>query len=74
MIIQISASYSRVNDELYKIGPHLIIIICVREDEIPEILKGCHDEPCGGHFADKRIAYKILLLGYYWPSLFKNAK
>eukprot|EP00253_Pinus_taeda_P025326 PITA_25326 len=39
-----------------------------------EILKACHDGPCGGHFADKRIAYKVLLLGYYWPCLFKDAK
>eukprot|EP00253_Pinus_taeda_P035980 PITA_35980 len=47
---------------------------CVREDEMPDILKACHDEPCGGHFADKRTAYKILSLGYFWPSLFKDAK
>eukprot|EP00253_Pinus_taeda_P017664 PITA_17664 len=47
---------------------------CVREDEMPDILKACHDEPCGGHFADKRTTYKILSLGYYWPSLFRDAK
>ena len=36
--------------------------------------KACHDELCGGHFADKRTAYKILNLGHYWPSIFKDAK
>eukprot|EP00253_Pinus_taeda_P016892 PITA_16892 len=41
---------------------------------MPDILKECHDEPCGGHFADKRTTYKILSLGYFWPSLFKDAK
>eukprot|EP00253_Pinus_taeda_P026141 PITA_26141 len=41
---------------------------------MPDILKACHDEPCSGHFADKRMAYKILSLGYYWPSLFKDTK
>eukprot|EP00253_Pinus_taeda_P036172 PITA_36172 len=41
---------------------------------MPEILKACHDEPCGGHFADNRTTYKILSLGYYWPSIFKDAK
>eukprot|EP00253_Pinus_taeda_P030398 PITA_30398 len=45
-----------------------------REDEMPNILKACHDEPCGGNFADKRKAYKILSLGYFWPSLFKDEK
>eukprot|EP00253_Pinus_taeda_P011648 PITA_11648 len=47
---------------------------CVREDEMLDILKACHDEPCDGHFADKRTAYKILSLGYYWPSIFRDAK
>jgi hypothetical protein len=39
-----------------------------------DILKACHDEPCGGHFSDKRTTYKILQLGYYWPSIFKDTK
>ena len=37
-------------------------------------MKACHDGPCGGHFADKRTTHKILRMGYYWPSLFKDAK
>ena len=73
-IIQESAHYSWISNELFKTGPDFVIRRCVREDEIPDILKACHDEPCGGHFADKRIAYKILSLGYYWSPLFKDAK
>lgn len=38
-IIQISARYSWITNELYKTGPDLMIKRCVREDEIPEILK-----------------------------------
>ena len=38
-----------------------------------EILCACHDGPCGDHFSDKRTTYKILLSGYYWPNLFKDA-
>ena len=73
-IIQTSASYTWITNELYKIGPDLTIRRCVQEDEMPEILKACHDEPCGGHFANNRIAYKTLHLGYYWPSIFRDAK
>jgi len=39
-----------------------------------DIFKYCHDGPCGGHFADKRTTYKILQSGYYWPTIFKDAK
>ena len=28
---------------------------------------------CGGHFSDKRKAYKVLHSSYYWPSIFKDA-
>lgn len=47
---------------------------CVREDEIFDIFKACHEEPCGGRFAYKRTAYKVLKLGYYWPAIFKDSK
>ena len=39
-----------------------------------DILKASHDEPCEVHFADKRTSYKVLNVGYYWPTLFKDAK
>lgn len=59
---------------MYKTWLDLIIRRCFREDEVLEILKDSHDEPCGGHFADKINSYKVLLLGYYWPSIFRDAK
>jgi len=73
-IIKQSARHTWVNGDLFYTGYDLIIRRCVRQDEILDILKACHDEPCGGHFADKRTAYKILNLGYYWPTIFKDAK
>jgi hypothetical protein len=69
-----SARYSWIGGYLFNTGPDQEIRRCVREDEVYDILKACHDGPCGGHFADKRTAYKILRMGYYWPSIFKDAK
>ena len=45
----------------------------MREDETYDILYACHNKPCGGHFAAKRIALNILTTGYYWPTLHKDA-
>ena len=56
------------------IGPNLEIIICVREDEIFHILKAFHEQPCGGHFADRRTGHKELRMGYYWSTLFRDTK
>lgn len=47
---------------------------CVAEDDIYKILKAAHDGPCGGHFADKRTGHKVLQMGYYWPSIFRDAR
>ena len=64
-IIKQSVRHTWVNGDLFYTGYDLIIRRCVKQDEILDILKAFHDEPCGGHFADKRTSYKILNLGYY---------
>ena len=33
----------------------------------------CHSSTCGGHFAARKTADKILQSGFYWPSIFKDA-
>jgi hypothetical protein len=73
-IIHQSAQYSWISGYLFHTGADQEIRRCIREDEVYDLLKACHDGPCGGHFADKRTTHKILRMGYYWPSLFKDAK
>jgi hypothetical protein len=73
-IVHQSARYSWIGGYLFHTGADQEIRRCVREDEVYDILKACHDGPYGGNFADKRTTYKILRMGYYWPSIFKDAK
>ena len=72
-VIKQSARYSWITGDLFYTRNDLIIRRCIREDEIIDILKACHDEPCGGYFEDKRTSYKVLRLGYYWTTLFRDA-
>ena len=53
-VIKQSARYSWIRGDLFYTGNDLITKRCIREDEVLDILKSCHDESCGGHFADKR--------------------
>ena len=71
-IIQQSSRYSWISGCLFHTGIDQEIRRCVGEDEVYDILKACHNGPCGGHFADKRTTHKVLRMGYYWPSLFKD--
>eukprot|EP00253_Pinus_taeda_P030101 PITA_30101 len=73
-LVKQSARYSWLNGDLFYTGHDMIIRRSVRNDEVLDILKSYHDEPCGGHFAAKRTSFKVLTLGYYWPSIFKDAK
>eukprot|EP00253_Pinus_taeda_P026994 PITA_26994 len=73
-LVKQSARYSWLNGDLFYTGYDMIIRRCVRNDEVIDILKSCHDEPCGGHFAAKQTTFKVLTLRYYWPSIFKDAK
>lgn len=37
------------------------------------MLTKLHDGPVGGHFVRETMSHKILHVGYYWLSLFKDA-
>eukprot|EP00253_Pinus_taeda_P034478 PITA_34478 len=73
-IVRKSASFTWIGGNLFKLGPDQILRRCVREEEVFDILLNCHDGPCGGHFAAKRTAFKILQAGYYWPPLHEDVR
>ncbi|KAK5840162.1 hypothetical protein PVK06_009045 [Gossypium arboreum] len=49
-----------------------VIRRCVTRSETSKILEHCHSGPTGGHYSGTKTAHKILELGFYWPSLFKD--
>ena len=59
-IIRKSAPFTWIGGNIFKIELDKIIRRCVREGEVFDILSAFHDNPCGGHFAAKRTAYKVL--------------
>ncbi len=40
-----------IGEVLYKQGKDNVLRCCVNPSEVSMILKGCHDDACGGHFA-----------------------
>ena len=73
-IVQRSARFSWIGGYLFHTGADMHIRRCIHEDEIFDILKACHDGPCGGHFVNQRTGHKVLQTRYYWPTIFKDAK
>ncbi|KAM2983181.1 hypothetical protein FF2_009141 [Malus domestica] len=59
---------------LWKYCSDQIIRRCVHDSEIQSILNFCHTYAFGGHFGTQRTERKVLECGFYWPTIFKDAR
>ncbi|KAK0578094.1 hypothetical protein LWI29_004999 [Acer saccharum] len=66
--------YSVFNGELYKMGYSRVLQRCVGPEEAEGILKSIHSGNCGNHAGGVSLAHKTLRQGFYWPTLFTDAK
>ena len=57
---------------LFKFCPDKLMRRCLPNDDQIGVLNFCHFEDCGGHFSARKIVDKILQVGFYWPTLFKD--
>ncbi|KAM2479405.1 hypothetical protein PS1_003146 [Malus domestica] len=59
---------------LWKYCLDQILRRCVHDSKFNSILTLCHTYACEGHFGTQRISLKVLECGFYWPTLFKDAR
>jgi hypothetical protein len=64
--------YIILGDTLYRRGIDSIFRCCLNFEEAEKALNDCHSGACGGHMSGYATAQKILRVGYFWPSLFKD--
>nr|GEZ42724.1 DNA-directed DNA polymerase [Tanacetum cinerariifolium] len=58
---------------LFKIYADQVIWRCVHGKEALDILVACHNEPTGGHHGANLTAKKIFDVGFFWPTIYKDA-
>ncbi|XP_075092329.1 uncharacterized protein LOC142172578 [Nicotiana tabacum] len=58
---------------LFRICANNMIWRCVPEIEQSYVLQTCHASAYGGHFGGVRTTAKILEVGFFWPTVFKDA-
>ena len=73
-IVRKSTSLTWIGGNVFKLFLDQILRRCVREEEFFDILLTFHVGPCGGKFAAKRATFKVLQVGYYWPTLHQDVK
>ncbi|MCO5575684.1 hypothetical protein L7F22_029488 [Adiantum nelumboides] len=68
-LIKQASTFLWLEGALYQKGKDLVCRRVPNTNEIPKILKGLHEEACGGHFSHELTLKKVLLAGYVWPSM-----
>jgi hypothetical protein len=61
-----------MGESLFWKEPIGILLNFLTLEEVEEIINEFHKGLCGGHHAWRVTVYKILIVGYYWPSLFSD--
>ncbi|XP_050222544.1 uncharacterized protein LOC126672635 [Mercurialis annua] len=59
---------------LFKICGDGMIQSCVPLKEMMPILSHCHEADYAGHYGASRTATRVLESGFFWPTLFRDAK
>nr|GEV47409.1 DNA-directed DNA polymerase [Tanacetum cinerariifolium] len=58
----------------YTTTEKMLAVVCVSSQEAIEILKACHYGPTGGHHGPNYTAKKVFNLGFYWPTIYRDAQ
>ncbi|GKA03580.1 reverse transcriptase domain-containing protein [Tanacetum coccineum] len=58
---------------LFKVCTNGMIRRCVYGSKTRKILDECHYGPTGGHYGPSTTAKKVFDVGFYWPTIFKEA-
>jgi hypothetical protein len=63
-----------INGILFRQNFDGVLMRCLEKDEAEKVLLKSHAREASGHFGGDTTAHKVLIVGYYWPTLFKYAQ
>ncbi|XP_031112204.1 uncharacterized protein LOC116016181 [Ipomoea triloba] len=61
--------FQLVDDRLYKRSYGGPLLRCLTNDEAKIVMEEVHEGICSAHQGPRTLAQKIVLMGYYWPSI-----
>jgi hypothetical protein len=62
-----------VVEVLFHINFDGMLLRCIDSTKSQKVLGEFHEGVCGRQFAPTTIAHKIMRVGYYWPTIFKES-
>ena len=61
--------YTLVDGHLLRTDYIHPLLTCVDEEQANRILSEVHNDTCGSHIGKRGFSLKIVLVGYYWPTM-----
>ena len=62
-----------INGVLFHHNYDNVLLRCLEKDDVDQVRTKLHDGPAGVHFCRETITHKVLRVGYYFPTLFRDA-
>ncbi|XP_042423234.1 uncharacterized protein LOC122010827 [Zingiber officinale] len=66
-------AYVMIGDQLYKRSFSRPLLKCMGMEEAYQALQEIHMGCCGSHVGGRTLSRKVLLVGYFWPTLQRDA-
>ena len=63
--------YQFIDNVLFHKNHDGVFLRCLEKLEDGKLLVDMHAWPAGGHFLGETTTHKVLIAGYYWPTLFE---
>jgi len=68
-----AARFVLIKDVLYKRGFSRPYLKCLMPEEVDYVMQEVHEGVCGNHFRSESLVHKLIRVGYYWPTMQKDA-
>ena len=67
------ARFVLIKDVLYKKGFSRPYLRCLIPEEANYVMREVHEGVCGNHSGSRSLVHKLIQVGYYWPTMQKDA-
>jgi hypothetical protein len=72
-IMRLAKRYTVVEGDLYRRGANGILMRCITQEEVRELLTEIHGGECGSHSSSCTLVGKAFQHGFYWPTAIQDA-
>ena len=69
-----AARFVVIKDVLYKRDFSRPYLRCLGTEEVDYIMREVHEGICGNHSRSRSLVHKLIRVGYYWPTMQKDAE